>query len=453
MTSHSLLARLLWRMGAIAFATVAVISTILILNFKSQIDDLRDRSLQGQAKDIAQYLAMDGNEPVLRLPTELVSAYAESGGSFVYAVVDSDGRLLFASKGRTAPIRRFEPDDVSSQYYFSFQSEGLGDTFYGANLPVSLDGLKFVIQVAQGPEHRDVLIDSVFEELVAEVGWIVLVFLLLLLSVTYFTVKQSLAPLTAASAEAMEIGPTAAHKRLPEGKIPLEVRPLVRAINSALDRLEKGMEMQRSFTADAAHELRTPLAVLKAHIGTLTDRQIAESLNVDVSRMERIVEQLLRLAQVEGHVIDTMDQADLHAIAVEVATMTAPLAAARNKTVEIVGWQSPFIVSGNADLIGLAVRNLVENGLQHTPPGCGVEISLDPKVGITVSDQGPGIAKEHREHIFQRFWRGTRNQGNNVGLGLSIVERCVQLCGGDVIVEDTTHGGAAFTIRLPKPLS
>lgn len=453
MIFHSLLARLLWRMSAITFATAAIIATILILTFKSQIGDLRDRSLRGQAKDIARHLVMAGDKPALRLPEGLETSYAESDGSFVYAVVEEGGRLLFASTGQVTPITRLERDDVRSQYYFSFQSADQSDTFYGASMPVSLGGRNFVVQVAQGPKHRDVLIDSVFEELVAEVGWIVLAFLLLLLSVTYATVRHSLAPLAKASAEATTIGPAAAHRRLPEGNIPSEVRPLVRAVNSALDRLEKGMEMQRSFTADAAHELRTPLAILKAHIDTLVDRQAARSLSADVSRMERIVKQLLRLAQVEGHEVDAMDQADLHAIAVEVATMTAPLAAGENKTVEVVGDQRPLIVAGNADLIGLAVRNLVENGLQHTPPGTGVEISLDPKVGITVIDHGPGIAKEHRERVFQRFWRGVRNQGSNAGLGLSIVERCVQLCGGNVTIEDSAHGGAVFTIQLPRPLA
>lgn len=453
MIFRSLLTRLLWRVSAITFGTAVIVSTILILTFKSRIDDLRDRSLQGQARDIAQHLAIASDDPALQLPEDLARIYAESNGSFVYTVVDEGGRLLFASKGQVTPIKRLERDDVTSQSYFSFRSAELGNTLYGTSIPVSLGGRNFVVQVAQGPKHPDVLLDDVFEEVVSDVGWIVLAFLLLLLSVTYFTVKQSLAPLTKASAEATAIGPAAAHKRLQEGNIPLEVRPLVRAVNSALERLERGLEMQRAFTADAAHELRTPLAVLKAHIDTLADQRAARSLSLDVSRMERIVEQFLRLAQVEGHEIDAMDRADLHAIAVEVATMTAPLAAEENKTVEVVGHQRPLIVAGNADLIGLAVRNLVENGLQHTPPGSGVEISLDPKVGITVIDHGPGIAKEHQEHVFQRFWRGVRNKGSNAGLGLSIVERCVQLCGGDVIIEDSGHGGAVFTIRLPRPLA
>ncbi len=453
MKPHSLLRRLLWQMGAITVVTATVVAVILIFTFKSQIDDLRGRSLQGQAKDIARHLAVEGGAFTLRLPDELERAYSESSGGFVYAVIGDNGRVLFASKGQNEPLRAFAPRQSAALHFFSFQRPDQDNVFYGVSLPVTVKDRTLLVQAAQGPKHRDVLLDSVFEEVIVDIGWVLPVLLMFLMLVAYLSVKRSLAPLRKASMEAAAIGPATADRRLPEHNIPLEVRPLVRAVNSALDRLQKGIETQRAFTSDAAHELRTPLAILKAHVQTLPDRTAALALGHDVARMERIVEQLLRLAQVEGYEVDALERADLHAIAVEVATMMAPLAARQAKTIEVIGPSAPLIVAGNANLMTLAVRNLVDNGLQHTPTGGGVEISLDPEGGITVTDQGPGIPKELREHVFRRFWRGARDTGGNAGLGLSIVERCVQICGGDVTIADAANGGAVITIRLPTPTS
>lgn len=125
--------------------------------------------------------------------------------------------------------------------------------------------------------------------------------------------------------------------RLPTKDIPREILPLVTAVNQAFDRLEQGFRRQREFTADAAHELRTPLAVLRARIETLPDQSDANALHHDIEGMSRVVGQLLDAAELETLVIDPDDRADLHEVCADLAGYIAPLTLAQQRTVALTG--------------------------------------------------------------------------------------------------------------------
>ena len=133
--------------------------------------------------------------------------------------------------------------------------------------------------------------------------------MLLLFDVAIF--RRAMQPVVAASSLAGEIGPDRMELRLPEAAMPLEVLPLVRAVNRALDRLDAGFRAQREFTADAAHELRTPLAILRTQIDMIEDREIAEPLRHDVESMSRLVNQLLEISELDSFFISEGETADL----------------------------------------------------------------------------------------------------------------------------------------------
>jgi signal transduction histidine kinase len=207
--------------------------------------------------------------------------------------------------------------------------------------------------------------------------------------------------------------------------------------------------MQREFTADAAHELRTPLAILATHLDALENREVAAALSADVARMSRLVNQLLSVAQLEALAVSADETADLQAIAVDVAASLAPLALKRDRSVAVTGAAAPVAVRGNAESLRQALRNLIENALQHTPAGTEVEIEVTGEPAVHVSDRGPGVPPELRNRVVQRFWRADRRKGEGSGLGLAIVSRILAAHGGRLTVDDAPGGGARFSLRLP----
>jgi signal transduction histidine kinase len=215
----------------------------------------------------------------------------------------------------------------------------------------------------------------------------------------------------------------------------------VQAVNQALDRLEKGFSVQREFTADAAHELRTPLAVLRTRLDTLRH---------DVEGMGRIVGQLLDIAESDTFIVAPSEKADLHSVCAEVAGSMAPLAITQGKEICLDAADEPVWVNGNPDMLYRAVRNLVENALHHTPAGTAVEVVVRSDGTVTVLDQGPGIHEDEREFLFRRFWRRDRRRAGSAGLGLSIVHRIAEAHLASITVENRGTNGASFSLKFPR---
>src|SRR5262249_36158054 len=186
---------------------------------------------------------------------------------------------------------------------------------------------------------------------------------------------------------------------------------------------------QREFAADAAHELRTPLAILRTRIETMPDKIATDALHRDVESMSRVVSQLLDAAELETAIIGKDERADLADVCVGVAEFIAPLAIAQGKTIALSGSEGPVVINGNDEMLRRAVRNLVETGFNHPPAGTAVEVVVGEQGPISILDEGEGIPNAKREVIFQRFWRRARERAGGAGLGLSIVKRIVDAHG------------------------
>jgi signal transduction histidine kinase len=292
------------------------------------------------------------------------------------------------------------------------------------------------------------LIDDIVADFFKNVGWITLPILLVLLAADIAIFRRALRPLRQASEIAQQIGPARTDVRLPVDEIPSEVRPLVSAVNQALDRLDRGFRIQREFTADAAHELRTPLSILRTRVDTLEDQRVAKVLHQDIEAMSRIVGQLLDIAELDALVIDPAEMADAQSVCAEVAEFIAPLALEQGREIALLGVSTPVWVKGNAEMMKRAIRNLAENAIKHTPPDTVVEFVVEENGTVRVRDRGPGISDEEQELIFRRFCRRDRSQPGSTGLGLSIVQRIVELHGTTITVEKRTSGGAQFSIHF-----
>jgi two-component system OmpR family sensor kinase len=276
----------------------------------------------------------------------------------------------------------------------------------------------------------------------------------------WVAVRRGLAPLARVAAAVQKRSPSQLAPLNPVGW-PREVEPIVQALNGLLGRLERALDAQRSFVADAAHELRTPLAALALQ-AQLVERettpearaQALGDLRGGLARATRVVEQLLSLAREEPDVVPAVfAPVDASALLRETVAALSPLAAAKSIDLGVTRADDAAIVSGDADGLRTLLANLVDNAIRYTPEGGRVDASVearDAQVVIAVRDNGPGIAPAERERIFDRFARGDAPSAPGSGLGLAIVRRIAQRHGGSVGIEDGIGGrGAGLVVMLP----
>ena len=360
-------------------------------------------------------------------------------------MTDDRGRVLFSSREDHAAL--FPADARAGDVEFLQQRRG-DATVSGASISKIVGGQAVRIQTGEDLANRDVLIDDIVADFYKNVGWITLPILLVLLIADIAIFRRALRPLREASEIARDIGPTRTGLRLPTEEIPREVRPLVFAVNQALDRLEEGLRIQRDFTADAAHELRTPLAILRTRLDILEDEQTSRALRQDVEGMAHIISQLLDMAELDAFVVDPLEKADLRSVTAEVAEFVAPLALAQGKDIALLGETEPVWVRGDPEMLGRAIRNLAENAINHTAPGTTVEFAVDKDGTVSVLDHGPGVAESERNLVFQRFWRRDRSKAGSTGLGLSIVQRIAELHAATITLENRRAAGACFSLKF-----
>src|SRR5260221_1900188 len=204
--------------------------------------------------------------------------------------MDTKGRFLFSRWAN--PTALFPADTQSSDVEFLQQRRG-DATVSGASIKKTIGGQTVWIQAGEDLANRDVLIDDIVADFYKNVGWITLPILLVLLIADIAIFRRALRPLRQAWEIDSEIGPTPTGLRLPTAEIPREVRPLVSAVNQALDRLEEGFRIQRDFTADAAQELRTPLSILRTRLDILEAEKVGQALRQDVDGMAPIISPVL----------------------------------------------------------------------------------------------------------------------------------------------------------------
>jgi signal transduction histidine kinase len=431
---------------------VAVVITSIVMSLalswlmNYETGSIHSQAMQEQAVSVGEHLSArpDGSLK-LDLTLDLLGLYSQAYGRYSYAVVDDHGRVLFSSLKDNAAL--FPADARSGDVEFLQQRRG-DATVSGASIKKTVGNQTVWIQTGEDLTNRDVLIDDIVADFFKDVGWITLPILLVLLIADIAIFRRALRPLRQASEIASDIGPTRTDLRLPTDEIPREVRPLVSAINLALDRLEEGFRIQRDFTADAAHELRTPLSILRTRLDILQDQQIAQALRRDVEGMAHIISQLLEIAELDALEIDPNEKADLRAVTAEVAEFVAPLALAQGKDVALLGATKPVWVRGNPEMLSRAVRNLAENAINHTAPQTTVEFVVNENGTVSVLDHGPGVTEDERHLIFQRFWRRDRRKAGSTGLGLSIVQRIAELHSATVTVENRRPAGACFSLRF-----
>lgn len=280
----------------------------------------------------------------------------------------------------------------------------------------------------------------------------------------YLLARRLLGPLARLAEGARRITAEQLHERLPEEQSGSEVDGLRQAFNETLARLERSFDQLRSFTADASHELRTPLTALRSvgEVGLRSAlepeeyREVIGSMLEEVDRLTRLADELLTLARTEaGEAHLRLEPLDLAGLLREVAEHLSVLAEERCQVLAVEADQA---VPVQADRLTLrqALVNLVDNAIKYSPEGTSVRLragATEDRAWVEVIDEGPGIAAEHREHVFERFYRVDKSRSREMGgtgLGLALVKWAAEAHGGRVELEAAQAGGSTFRIVLPK---
>lgn len=316
------------------------------------------------------------------------------------------------------------------------------------------------VYVGEKIRNRSEIVLSVLRSLLLPL----VVTLPLLAALLWSSVRLALAPLRRLSELLGQRQPQALSPFATQG-VPAEMQPLMAELNGLLERIGHMVETERRFTADAAHELRTPIAAIRAQaqvaMGAAQDdvqRQLAlEATLAGCDRAARLVEQLLALARLEAP--DAADQpqraiqSDLSAVAQSVAAALAPLALARAQDLELQAGSDCW-VPGHDALLGMLLRNLLDNALRYSPDGARVLVRVagtPEQVGLEVHDSGPSMATEDRQRLGERFFRVLGQSQPGSGLGWSIVRRIAVVTGASLAVQPSpVLGGLQVTVVWPR---
>lgn len=293
--------------------------------------------------------------------------------------------------------------------------------------------------------------DDLFDALQREFRWLniyVVMAVSLSTATAWFAMRRGLRPLLAVADEAARVDMDSLDQRLTSTTVPTEIRPLVRAMNEALERLDLGTARQRRFTANAAHELRTPVAVLTARLDAPEEASFKNDLKRDAHRIKYIVEQLLATLRAGEQPALLEERVDLGAVTRAVVDDAALLAIRDNKQIEFIGPPVTVDVRGNGSAIAAVVGNLIDNALRAEPEAGEIVVRVDDAAIVSVADHGPGVPREERDMIFEPFWRKSEATPG-AGLGLAIAKDLVEKHRGRIWVEATPGGGATFKVWFP----
>ena len=434
-------------LGLVSIAALAIFGLATNLTYRQAHNDVQEL-MDGQLSKMGRLMlaqAQQGAEHLANLPAAMASLRGtrdqQNDIPLEYQIGKADGTVL---------VRSAEAPNTPLSGALGFSTLP-HESEPWRSLILETDDGSYRIQVAESIPKRD---KEAFEIATKTVLPLLVIFPLLLAAI-YFSIRRGLKPLDDLAKEVLN--------RSPENMVPLENRatphealPLVAAINRLLFRLSGSLEHERRFTADAAHELRTPLAAVRIQTqvaarsenGEQRQHALSQAL-AGIDRATRILEQMLRLSR-----LDPMAQVPSPA-KVNLAELLADVIAEfrdhtpASRIESDIEESAPFIV-GDAELLRIALRNLIDNALRYSPPDTPIRISLRrQKTGLTISvaDRGLGVDEAELPRLVERFYRGTTVTAEGSGLGLTLVNRIAELHDARLDLVNREGGGFEACLR------
>lgn len=266
-------------------------------------------------------------------------------------------------------------------------------------------------------------------------------------AITWLIVWRGLAPLRDTARSLARIDMNSLDQRISSKGAPAEVAPFLDALNEALSRLDAGVEAQRRFIANAAHELRTPIAIMRAHTDNPDEATFRQDMKRDIRRIQTLAEQLLVTARIFNGAGIAREEIDLVATALAVVADYMPLVYESKRRIEFESSARSVVVRAHRLAIESVIGNLINNAMRAEPVGGAVLVRVGPGAMVEVIDHGAGVPAANRETIFEPFWRGSE-AAPGAGLGLAIAKELIAAHDGRIWIEDTPGGGATFKISL-----
>jgi two-component system sensor histidine kinase TctE len=423
---------------------------------KRYVNVAYDRALLESALDIGRQVRVLRGRIYVDLPEVAIQMLrTREAGQLYYMVTGPDHEFITGEPD----IKPAMPARSEQAHYYNDTYRGQAVRIAAIQLPVETEDIRgqVTIHVLENQSARTELIREL------SVGFALPQALVALLAflVIWFSVTRALAPLSLLRQEIEQ----RSHRDLsplPAARVPMEVRPLIDSMNALLQRLSAALSSQQRFIADAAHQLRTPIAGLRTQT-ELALRQTAPAdvhatltqLRTAAEQATHLVNQLLSLARAEPSAEHTqaMAQLDIAALARNTATEWVPRALARGIDLGFDGPATPAYVTGNDFLLHEMLGNLIDNAIRYTPSGGHVTVSIastPAHIEIGVEDDGPGIPEHEREAVLERFHRVLGTGVEGCGLGLAIVREIALRHGGNIrISAGADHRGTRALVTLP----
>lgn len=443
--ARSLQMRLAVRLGALFMgASVVLMSAFIYLSY-TLVESLSRQDLLDLSEELADGIKRDD----IDIDVDELIADSLLNQFTRYAVFNENRQLLVSNdQAFVDAVLETQPDFEGTSLFSIDLMQPDSRPYQGLIATQSSDRGPVIVVVAEPQNNERERLAVIARDVMIQAAWLVPFLIALTVLVGVMAIRSGLEPVRRTAKEAELITPATLSARLTTKDLPGELMPVVGAVNYALDRLEAGFELQRRFTANAAHELRTPLAIISSAIDGMGNDEATSAIRKDIARMNRLVEQLLHVARLDSKDIDMHSAVDLVQIARQVLEQLAPVAIVKGHSIGLVDGPDAVRVQGNAHAIEDAVRNLVENAIVHGTPANIIDLQVRDCGAISVCDQGPGVSETDKSRVFDRFWRGKQAVGHGAGLGLSIVQSIIKQHGGTVRIESNTQGGSCFVLQF-----
>ena len=363
-----------------------------------------------------------------------------------FRVLDASGKVVLASAAGVA----FWPDSNAERSLksgrFEFEHEGV--VMVAATESVEREGRVWHVQFAVSRRFLHLVYET-FALPFAGAGVILfsLVLLLVFGPCVYLALRYTLKPVREISIAAGEISPLSLHARLPTQNVPRELVLLVDSFNLVLDRMEHGYRTQQEFLSTAAHELKTPLALIRAQVELNPPSAESGMLLQDVEHMSRQVQQLLLLAEASEVQNYRPTTVDMHEVVHQAADYLHRMADTAHVRLELPPQTAAVRWLADRGALFTLVKNLLENAIQHAPASTAVRVEVDA-TSMTVRDWGPGVPEDQIPKMFARFWRGAHRRDKGAGLGMAICQEIAQAHGWTLTASPAQPG---LRVVLERP--
>ncbi|MBL4803967.1 MAG: HAMP domain-containing histidine kinase [Alphaproteobacteria bacterium] len=437
--TRSLRVRILFNVFLSSSLMMLLLAGVIFVQTTKLTESLVQEELLEQARKIASFIEYDWiGRLQVDLPRRYKEYYTGTSAYHQYAVLTASGDVLFSSDN-------FMHDQIKGtlskggKHYFNFKTED-GRYYAGLKYDYLFEEKIYPVYVIEYEEEFSDFIRELEHNFLRNL----LIYggpLLLIQAICLAWIfRNALKPVLEAAREARKIKFDNLSFRLNEQHIHSELLPLIHGMNISLARLEKGVENQKYFIANAAHELRTPISILKARIASLKDEKEIFMLNEDLRNINRLISQMLDVSRMELAEAGPTSEVNLNEIAQKACQDIGPLFLEARKDLSFEQQAKNLTVYGNEDTLSRALLNLLENALKHTPPETPVKVIVKDKA-IIVRDYGKPIPDEHKVKIFEKFEKTPDSLNvSGSGLGLSIVKKAAALHNASIRVESRANG-------------